>query len=83
MTHERDSRISFVLAVMIGSGAFLLGLLAADALSYDRTTGELAGHYRAEQASELPPEWVWEREAITFDHMFRKDQASRRPQSLP
>ncbi len=73
MTRERDGRISLTLAVMIGSGAFLLGLFAADALSYDREPAELAEHRRAEQAGELPPEWVWERDAVTFDHMFRKD----------
>ena len=83
MTQERDSRISLTLAVMIGSVAFLLGLLAADALSDDREPGELAGHPRAGLAVELPREWVCQREAITFDHMFRRTQASKRRESLP
>ena len=73
MTRERDGRISLTLAAMIGSMAFLLGLLAADALSYDREPGELAAERRAVVAAELPPEWVWERETITFKDMFRKD----------
>ncbi len=73
MTRERNGKISVTLAVMIGSAAFLLGLLAGDALSHDRKPLELAARHKAVLATELPPEWVWEREAITFDHMFRKD----------
>ena len=68
MTRERDGRISLTLALMIGSVAFLLGLVAGDALSHDREPGALAV-----LATELAPEWVWDREAITFDHLFRKD----------
>lgn len=64
--------ISPSFAALIGSAAFLLGLLAGDALSHDR--GVRAVRAPAKVVSELPPEWAWERPPVTFDHMFRKKE---------
>ncbi len=33
----------------------------------------------AHRPSHVPPEWVWERRAMTFDHMFREDRSERSP----
>lgn len=62
--------ISPSLAALIGSAAFLLGLLAGDALSHDPNVR--AARAPATIVTELPPEWAWERPPVTFDHMFRK-----------
>ena len=71
--HLGDGRISLSLAVLIGSAAFLLGLVAGDALSQNQEIRASLGAAAAPSAvQELPPEWAWERDAVTFDHMFRK-----------
>ncbi len=68
-----DARISLSLAVLIGSAAFLLGLVAGDALSQDQEVRDARGAAAAASTvQELPPEWAWERDAVSFDHMFRK-----------
>ncbi len=68
-----DGRISLGLAVLIGSAAFLLGLVAGDALSQNQEVRASLGAPAAPSAvQELPPEWAGERDAVTFDHMFRK-----------
>ncbi|MEE9282108.1 MAG: hypothetical protein V3V67_18230 [Myxococcota bacterium] len=68
-----DGRISLSLAVLIGSTAFLIGLVAGDALSQDqKVRASLGAAATASAVPELPPEWAWERDAVTFDHMFRK-----------
>ena len=73
---ERGGSISLTKVVLIGSVALLFGLLAARGLSHDRqprAVEELGPALAA--APKLPAEWVLEREAVTFDHMFR----SKRP----
>ncbi len=66
-------RISLGLAILIGSAAFLLGLLAGAAPSHAPGTAATDLRAPALNASpELPREWVWEREALTFEHMFRR-----------
>ena len=71
--HVGDGRNSLSLAVLIGSAAFLLGLVAGDALSQDQEVRAALGAAATSSAvQELPPEWAWERDAVTFDHMFRK-----------
>ncbi len=70
---ERDWGVPLSQAVMIASVAFLFGLLAGQALSHDgevSAVGEPRPVFAA--APELPREWALEREAVTFDHMFRK-----------
>ena len=70
------------LALLIGSAAFLLGLLAGDAPSHASGTGATDLHARALSAPpELPREWVWEREALTFEQMFRRK--GERPRPVP
>lgn len=73
-------RISLGLAILIGSAAFLLGLLAGAAPSHDPGTG--ATDERAPELSaplELPREWIWQREALTFEQMFRRKRERPRP----
>ncbi len=70
------------LAILIGSAAFLLGLLAGDAPSHASGTGATDLHARALSAPpELPREWVWEREALTLEQMFRRK--GERPRPVP
>ena len=74
---ERDTGISLAKVALIGSAAFLFGLFAGSALSDDRrpsAAGELGPALAA--TPELPREWVPEREAISFDHMFRSRQSA-------
>ncbi len=75
-------RISLRLAILIGSTAFLLGLLAGNAPSHDPGTGATDERAPALSAPpELPREWVWERETLTFEQMFRRK--GERPRPVP
>ncbi len=70
------------LAILIGSAAFLLGLLAGAAPSHAPGTGATdLGAPALNAPPELPREWVWEREALTFEQMFRRKE--ERPRPLP
>ncbi len=71
---ESDGRISLTLAAVIGSAAFLLGLFAGDALSQDREIGASAHPARfVRPGPEVPREWGWDREVVSFDDMFAKN----------
>jgi hypothetical protein len=74
---EHDADISLTKIILIGSATFLFVLFAAGALSHERQLGA-AGEPGPELAAtpELPREWVPEREAVTFDHMFRSGQSA-------
>lgn len=72
------SRSSGVASAALATLVLVLGLLLATVLAEIRQVAQAAGAgsqpraaSTAAPAPELPREWVWQREAVSFEPMFR------------
>ena len=73
----RATMVPFAVAALIG----VYGLSETSTPSWAHAAARASfpdGARSMMAAPELPPEWVWERKAITFDHMFLERPDSER-----
>lgn len=62
-----------VLAAILGAAALAIASVAFLGTDPRPSAADRVSEVRSLEPPELPREWVWERPAIRFDHMFRAE----------